>query len=143
MPVGAVTAVAWSADGKVIASGGADGHVILWDAETHTKLRAVRLAGLDGGSVSALAFSPDGRRLAGAVALKEGKAGRLFADIDTATGERGRDLALGGRPAVRSVAFSPDGRLLVAACGIDRSLLKPLMTPDEMKAAGAVVVWER
>ena len=35
---GSVCAVAWSIDGKVLASGGADGRIILWDAKKGERL---------------------------------------------------------------------------------------------------------
>ena len=62
--------------------------------------------------------------------------------IDAANGKQGQHLMTMGS-AIRSLAFSPDGNRLLIACGIDRSQLKPNMTPDEMKAAGAIEVWER
>src|SRR5262249_17519621 len=56
-------AVAWSPDGKWIASGGQDRVVRLWDAATGQQVRA--LPG-HARTVSALAFSGDGKRLASA-----------------------------------------------------------------------------
>jgi WD40 repeat protein len=59
------------------------------------------------GGVDALAFSPDGRRLA--AASTDTKA-RIF---DVATGQPILKVAHGG--AVSAVAFSPDGRRLATA----------------------------
>jgi WD40 repeat protein len=59
---GAVYAVAFSPDGKTLASGSADGTVRLWDLATHRQIGSP-LTGHNG-PVWSVAFSPDGTTLA-------------------------------------------------------------------------------
>jgi hypothetical protein len=104
---GGVAGVAFSADGKLLASAGNDGVLRLWDVVTRKEVRQFPIPNDLGG---ALAFSPDGRRLA-LVGLNFGPRGgstpRVF---DLSTGKELFQLS-GARPLV-SVAYSPDGRLL-------------------------------
>jgi WD40 repeat protein len=110
----AVTAVAWSPDGKLVATGGADGTVILWDAATFKEARRVRFGT---GVVHGLAFAPDGRKLAAAVAFEEGRNPHRVVLLDPVTGERVEELTAFPHTPPRAVAFSPDGKTLVVGCG--------------------------
>ena len=101
-----VTAVAYSHDGKLLASTRGDlfGGVFLWNTTTWESRPA------DGAlyTISSLAFSPDGKLLVvgdthGAAAL-----------VDVASGEQIIVLTPGVR-GVASVAFSPDGKSVAVA----------------------------
>jgi WD40 repeat protein len=101
----AVWSVAFSPDGKRLASASLDRTVVLWDLASRKPT-----APLEGfaGKVHCVAFSPDGKRLASA---NEDKAVIVW---DVESRERLATLA-GHREAVVDVAFSPDGKRLASA----------------------------
>jgi serine/threonine protein kinase len=116
--------VAFSPDGKVLASGGKDRQIYLWD--TTTWQARGPLQG-HAGDVSDLAFSPDSRRLASVTSVKDKCVVRLW-NVETAEmTELGTESS-----GIWDVEFSPDGQTLVcggwarvvhvmdAATGIDR-----------------------
>ncbi|HLN31760.1 MAG TPA: WD40 repeat domain-containing protein [Gemmataceae bacterium] len=96
--------LAFSPDGRTLASGGMKGGVRLWDVATGRQLRAVRG---HGEQLTSLTFSPDNKTLA--TATRTEKSIRLW---DTATGKELR--AFQGELGSACLAFSPDGRFLAS-----------------------------
>jgi WD40 repeat protein len=101
-----VRSVAFSPNGKILASGSADQTVKLWDTVMGQELRT--LSG-HGQTVSAVAFSPDGTTLA------SGSQDNTIKLWDVPTGKQRITLALGTGNSVEAVAFSPDGKTLASA----------------------------
>ena len=104
---GWVNSVAFSPDGKILASGSGDETIRLWDATTGEHIET--LSG-HRGPVRSVAFSPDGKILASG---SYDDAIRLW---DATTGEHIETLN-GHRDWVNSVAFSPDGKILASGSG--------------------------
>jgi WD40 repeat protein/translation initiation factor IF-1 len=99
-----VNSLAFSPDGKILASGSSDTKIKLWNAETGLELQT--LTGHTVG-VNALAFSPDGKTLA------SGGADKLVKLWSVENGQELRTLT-GHTGSVDSIMFSPDGKTLAS-----------------------------
>jgi WD40 repeat protein len=100
-----IRALAFTPDGRALVSTSGDKTVKLWDVSTGRELRTFEGASLSL-AVSAVAFSPDGERMAtsdeNVIKLWDFDAGRAL-------------LTLAGRAeTVNSVAFSPDGKMFAS-----------------------------
>ena len=100
----AVSSVAYSPDGKTLASGSSDNTIKLWDVKTG-KEQATLEGHTD--AVFSVAYSPDGKTLA------SGSVDKTIKLWDVATGKEQATLK-GHTEAVISVAYSPDGKTLAS-----------------------------
>jgi WD40 repeat protein len=100
-------ALAFSPDGKLLATGSGFGSIHLWETATGKELRQCQDYRAH---VVALAFSPDGSMLASRAKLHDCTA-RLW---EVASGKERVPLTVGHVGPVVSVSFSPDGKSLVS-----------------------------
>jgi RNA polymerase sigma factor (sigma-70 family) len=106
---GAVDALAFSPDGRSLATGGVDRRIRLWDTASGKELRV--WAG-HAGAINALAFSPDGKTLASG-ALHD----KIVSLWDVVTGKERCKLASDANLVVPGLHFSPDGKWLARRNG--------------------------
>jgi WD40 repeat protein len=116
--------LAFSPDGRLLATAGYDRLIKVWDVPTRKELRTLKD---HSDAVYGLAFSPDGRLLASAAADRAVKV------WDVATGARLYTLG-DSTDWVYAVAWSPNGRDL-AAGGVDKSI----RVWEASKASGRLV----
>jgi WD40 repeat protein len=129
----AIKAVAWSPDGRRVATASMDGTVGVWDAGSG---KSVTTPLKHRGGVLAVAWSPDGRRLA--------TASNETVQVWDAVSGRAATLPLKHRGEVKAVVWSPDGTR-VATASVDgtarvwdavsgQAVAPPLAHQDEIKA---------
>ena len=106
-----VRTIAFSQDGKSIASAGGDPAIRIWDPATGKDIRQIPVnAGeKENDYVARCAFSPDGK----SIAVASGPVVEIF---EVATGNRQRKLE-GHTQTVFSVTYSADGHALASASG--------------------------
>ena len=112
-----ISGIAFSRDGRLLATGDQDGFIVLWDLAKHPPIfhPAPQVCCA---AITSVAFSPDGRTLAsavedGTVFLTHVPDGTVLHQLTAAAGR----TAAGGPPSSvpTAVAFSPDGNTLATA----------------------------
>jgi WD40 repeat protein/serine/threonine protein kinase len=116
------SSIAFSGDGRYLATAGGNGLVSIWDPKTGNLIRVLR-----GHSayVTCVAFSPDGRRLASC-----GQDGTVVL-WDAETGDKLLKL-LDVPCSVAAVAFSPDGNRLVCSGSDGKLRVWDARLPDDL-----------
>jgi len=159
----ALTALAWSPDGKLVAGGAKSGHLRLWDAVSGVErgqFRGNERKGDPWGGLRSVAFSPDVTRLATAwgtskllllhvpeLTLQRELVGHAQQVFDVAWSPDGQRLASGGRDN-RLRVWNPDtGGLLLDLAAHEDYIFSLAFTPDGRCIAtgsgdGTVRLWD-
>ncbi|HJZ56631.1 MAG TPA: WD40 repeat domain-containing protein [Gemmataceae bacterium] len=123
-----VWSVAFSPDGKMLASSENLPVIFTWDPATGRRTGTIPL-NENGRTIKSIAFSPDSRTLASV----DGAVVKLF---DPTDGKLKATLE-GHTSGVNRVAFSPDGKYLASASGTVR-----WVNDEPRQDAGEVIVWD-
>ncbi len=132
-----VSAVAWAADSKTVATAGDDRTIRVWDPASGRQIASLPEIARDGYGGPVIAFSGDLKLVAvnywGGITIRSLADGRVLNTIDPIL-DRGQKSAF--RPDVFALAISPDGKRLatagsVAAVGGSHGL-----------PGGIVIVWD-
>lgn len=113
-----VRSIAISPNGRLVAAGGHDQTLRIWDMETCKLIKAIGLKFIGPeemwhpSDIMALAFSPDGKRLA---AGSRDWAVRIWDLNPVPSTKESEKLIASHAGGVRSIAYSPDGTYLAAA----------------------------
>jgi WD40 repeat protein len=131
---GQVQAIAWSPDGKRLASGGVDSKVLLWEVQRKADgslfVSTPRVFSGHKEAVLAVAFSPDGTRLA------SGSADSTIRIWDVASGKS--DVLSGHTEGVNAVAFSPNNREVASGSDDTTVRIWDLKTKGVRKLEGSL-----
>src|SRR5262249_30599407 len=121
-----VRSLAFSPDGKRLASRGRDHRLLIWDMASHRVTLSLRTSAHPTGGhvhsprVRTVAFSPNGKLIAGAPTFdSDPKAGRLYL-WDARTGKT--VLSLREHLWAYALDLSPDGRTLAVALGVGKGV---------------------
>ena len=99
--IGGVRAVAYSPDGRALATAGQGNAILLWDTDTRAQIGTIVTSHT--APIDSLAYSPDG------TLLVSGAEDGVIQRWDITTGAAYGEPLLGHEAAIRAVAFSSDG----------------------------------